>query len=316
MGDFRTELFPASAPFNITYQSVITAIGSCFTQHIGAWMENVKFNCKTNPFGILFHPIAIANCIERIVHQKEYTEEEVQFNNELYCSFDHHSSFNHPDKATFLHNVNSRLIEFKNHLEQSDSIIITLGTAWAYRHLNSGKIVANCHKINANQFTKELLSMEQVVDALQSTYALLNKSNVRFVFTVSPVRHLKDGFVENQLSKSILITAIHEFMKDKQNCYYFPAYEIMMDDLRDYRFYSEDMLHPNAQAINYIKEKFATTFIPEKDRNLIEQVEKVRRDMAHRPFHQNSIAYEKFQDNLKKSINILEENNIYFSHEI
>ena len=186
MAEFRTELNPASSPYKISYQSVITAIGSCFTQHIGGWMEKVKLNCKSNPFGILFHPAAIATCIERIIQEKEYTEDDLQFNNELYCSFDHHSSFNKTDKTDFLYNINSQFAGFKNHLQHSDRILITLGTAWAYRHIKSGKFVANCHKINANQFTKELMSADDILNALNTIYALLNKPNACFIFTVSP----------------------------------------------------------------------------------------------------------------------------------
>lgn len=310
MSDFRTEINIPESAFKLGYDSQITAIGSCFTQHIAGWLKTIKFNCLVNPFGILFNPIAIENCIERIANKRILTEEELEYNNELYCSFDFHSSFNRTDKADALHHMNHSILSNHEHLVKSNCIMITLGTAWAYRSVQTKQIVANCHKIPARAFTKELLDTDAILNSLERIYKLLHKEKVHFIFTISPVRHIKDGFAENQLSKSLLITAIHQFINDKTNCTYFPAYEIMMDDLRDYRFYDSDMIHPNTQAIEYIKKKFTQTFIAAKDRQLIQDVEKVLRDMNHRPFNPNTDAYKKFQETLNIAISKLKEQNI------
>ena len=192
-------------------------------------------------------------------------------------------------------------------LKSSTHIIITLGSSWVYRFLESGKIVANCHKVPQHKFKKELLPITEINKSLSSIISLIRKVNpdINFIFTVSPVRHLKDGFIENQQSKSHLISALHQIIKKQENTFYFPSYEIMMDELRDYRFYKEDMIHPNQIALNYIWEKFYKNWLSDEAIDLKKQVIKIQRGLEHKPFNTDSNEYREFLSSLQKKIEAL-----------
>ena len=219
-----------------------------------------------------------------------------------------HSEISHPDKETFLTNLNQIIQQFNTQIIQSTHFIITYGTAWVYRNKASKKIVANCHKVPQNQFDKEILSVETIQKSIHNTIEIIQKvnPNCHFIFTISPVRHIKDGFVENQRSKAHLITAIHNSQHITRNTNYFPSYEIMMDELRDYRFYTEDMLHPSKTAIDYIWERFKDTQIEESIFPIMEDVASIQKGLAHKPFNPNSKTHQHFLENLKHKIECLQ----------
>jgi len=291
----------------IDYHSKLFLIGSCFSENIGNRLSYYKFQTNINPFGVLFHPKAIEKLILKILNKEPFTEKDVFFFNEHWHSFDVHSSLSNPHKETLLYNLNTILTEAYQQLKTTTHFIITLGTSWVYKHTTSDKIVANCHKISQKEFSKELLSVDQISESLQTIFTSLKNINadISVIFTTSPVRHLKDGFIENMRSKSHLISGIHNFLtststNQTNNCFYFPSYEIMMDELRDYRFYKEDMIHPNKTAINYIWEKFNTSWVSEQAQKTLEKVETIQKGLAHKPFNPNSEAHLKFLENLEQ----------------
>jgi len=279
----------------IDYNARVLLLGSCFSENIGTKFEYYKFNSTQNPFGILFHPKAIENLICNSLHQKKYTEKELFFKEERWHSFEVHSNLSNTNKDALLTLLNNAVLETKKQVEKASHIIITLGTAWVYKHTETNSIVANCHKVPQKEFTKELLSVAEITESLQTILTEINNvnKNCTVVFTVSPVRHLKDGFVENTRSKAHLITAIHKVLQNNKTVY-FPSYEIMMDELRDYRFYQEDMLHPNKTAILYIWEKFVSVFFTENCQKTMKEVALIQKGMAHKPFHLESESHQKF----------------------
>jgi lysophospholipase L1-like esterase len=280
----------------IDYHSKILLLGSCFSENIGNKLSYFKFQSKQNPFGILFHPKAIENLISRAIKEELYTEKELTFNNERWHCLDAHSSLSAADKNVLLKNLNSALIHTKKQLKEATHVFITLGTSWVYRYSETNAIVANCHKIPQKEFSKELLSVAEVSKILEQLIALFKSINktISVTFTVSPVRHLKDGFIENTRSKAHLIAAIHTVINSENNTYYFPSYEIVMDELREYRFYNEDMLHPNTTAINYIWEKFVFSWFSREAQDTMQEVETVQRRISHRPFNEKSEQHQQF----------------------
>jgi hypothetical protein len=286
--------------------SKILLLGSCFSENIGKRLDFYKFQTVQNPFGILFHPKAIENLITNAVKEKRYTENELTFNNERWHCLDAHSSASAIDKNEVLNNLNSAISVTNKKITTATHIIITLGTSWVYKYIETDKIVANCHKIPHKKFTKELLSVDEITKSLENSINAIQSINkhVSLLFTVSPVRHLKDGFIENTQSKAHLIAAIHNILEQKC-AFYFPSYEIMMDELRDYRFYAEDMIHPNQTAINYIWEKFVAAWFLDDTKNIMKEVDAIQRGILHKPFNKNSEQHQQFLQNLeikKKSI--------------
>jgi len=290
----------------ISYESKIVLLGSCFSENIGDKFEYFKFQSIVNPFGILFHPKAIETLISDAVHKKEYSENDIFFHNEQWHCFDAHSKLSSASKEVLLQNLNTQIESTNKQIHQLTHIIITLGTAWAYRFIETDTIVANCHKIPQKQFSKKILSVQEIVESIENIKRLIKKANpnATLIFTVSPVRHIKDGFVENTQSKSHLITAILQFLnqepliKNRQS-FYFPSYEIMMDELRDYRFYADDMVHPNKKAINYIWEKFQQVWISSEASKTMEAVDEVQKGLNHKPFNPNSEVHKAFLQNLE-----------------
>jgi lysophospholipase L1-like esterase len=291
----------------IDYNSKVILLGSCFSDNIGKKLRYHKFQSVLNPFGILFHPKAIESVIKNAITKKEYTEEDVFFFNERWQSFTTHSKLSASSKEEALNQLNQASALINTALKSSTHIIITLGTSWVYRFLASGKIVANCHKVPQHKFKKELLPITEINKSLSSIISLVRKvnPNINFIFTISPVRHLRDGFIENQQSKSHLISALHQIIKNQKNIFYFPSYEIMMDELRDYRFYKEDMIHPNQIAINYIWEKFYENWLSDEAIDLKKQVIKIQRGLEHKPFNTDSNEYREFLSSLQKKIKAL-----------
>lgn len=286
----------------IDYNSELFLLGSCFVENIGNKLDYFKFQNTINPFGILFHPKAIETLIENAIVKKEYVENEVFLNNEQWHCFDAHSKLSNSSKVELLKGLNQSIELTNKLLHESTHIIITLGTSWVYRLDKTNTIVANCHKVRQKEFLKSLLSIDDIYNSLQNSIDLIHSVNKKasIIFTVSPVRHLKDGFVENTRSKSHLITAIHQTIEAEKQSHYFPSYEIMMDELRDYRFYDEDMIHPNQTAVNYIWEKFKEVWISKKASIPMEDVDTIQKGLLHKPFNPSSKAHQQFIQQLDK----------------
>ncbi|MFI0430496.1 GSCFA domain-containing protein [Mariniflexile sp. HMF6888] len=290
----------------IDYHSNVLLLGSCFVENMGEKLSYFKFQNSINPLGILFHPKAIETFITKTINKTSYSEKDIFFYNEQWHCFDAHSKLSHPSKEALLHNLNGAIESTNKQVHESTHIIITLGTAWVYRFLESNRLVANCHKVPQKQFAKELLSVETITQSLEKIVNSIKSINSKasIIFTVSPVRHIKDGFVENTQSKAHLITAIHQIIIKKSSLgvfgTYFPSFEIMMDELRDYRFYAEDMLHPNQTAINYIWEKFQEVWVSSEAIKTMKFIDEVQKELQHKPFNPNSEAHQKFLLGIKE----------------
>jgi len=295
----------------VDYQSNTLLVGSCFVENIGAKFSYYKFQNLKNPFGILFNPVAIERLVSLAAEKKIYSENDIFFHNERWHCYDAHSDLSSVSKERLLQNLNNLVKQTHQQLCDATHIIITLGTAWTYKHLETNKIVANCHKIPQKHFLKDLLSVQDIktsIDTIISNIRTLN-SKASIIFTVSPVRHLKDGFVENQQSKAHLVTAIHERLKSselKDSLHYFPAYEIMMDELRDYRFYKDDMIHPNKTAITYIWEIFKQIWITKEAYVIMNEVEAIQKGLLHKPFNKKSKEYQTFLKKLNEKQSALQ----------
>ena len=291
----------------IDYNSRVILLGSCFSDNIGQKLSYHKFQSVLNPFGILFHPKAIESVIHNAITNKEYTEEDLFFFNERWQSFTAHSKLSFSSKEETLNQLNKASELINTALKNSTHIIITIGTSWVYRFLKTSQIVANCHKVPQHKFKKELLPVAEINKSLSSIISQIREVNpsINFIFTVSPVRHLKDGFIENQQSKSHLISALHQIIPLHKNTFYFPSYEIMMDELRDYRFYKEDMIHPNLLAINYIWEKFYENWLSDEALELKKEVIKIQKSLEHKPFNPNTDGHREFLASLQEKIELL-----------
>jgi lysophospholipase L1-like esterase len=310
---FRTQI-PLSKTNNpIDYNSKVISFGSCFAENMAEKFDYFKFQNTTNPFGIIFNPVSIEKIISRVVKQELYTEKDVFFSNERWHSYEVHSDLSNSDREELLETLNKAISETFKHLKEASHIIITYGTSWVYRNIESDEIVANCHKVPQKQFLKELLPVEVIQKSIQNTINLIQTLNpdVNFIFTVSPVRHIKDGFAENQLSKSHLFAGLHQVLKTHNSEFiianYFPSYEIMMDELRDYRFYTEDMLHPNQIAIDYIWKLFGENYISENSIATMQEVDEIQKSLRHRSFNPESEQHQKFLAKLQQKIKVVED---------
>ncbi len=303
--EFRTKVPIHSQEPKIDYSSRVLLLGSCFVENIGKKLEFYKFKNLLNPFGILFHPAAILDFLQNVLEKKQFSEEDVFYHNETWHFFGAHSDLNGSDKIDILNRLNSAVEETREFLKTATHVIITPGTAWGYRYLETGNVVANCHKVPQKKFKKELLEVKEDLLAGVEIIQKLSPS-AAISFTVSPIRHLKDGFVENQWSKAKLISGVQEVLFETAQTYYFPSYEIMMDELRDYRFYSEDMLHPNSVAVDYIWEKFTESWISPEARQIMKRVDNIQKGLSHRPFYEASTAHQKFLQDLQEKIQQLE----------
>jgi hypothetical protein len=310
--EFLTPFHISKSNISIDFQSYIFTIGSCFAENIGETLFNNKFNCFINPLGILFHPLAIERNLDTIIKNKNLDEKDIIFHNNQYLSLHTHSSINKINKEDFIKNYNS--LQLKGHLflKNATHIIITYGTSWVYEYLKTNEIVANCHKIPATEFKKKILDIDEIMKSIENSIQILQEfnPNIQIIFTISPVRHLKDGFMENTLSKSHLVAALHKIIKSYSKiCTIFPAYEIMMDELRDYRFYKNDYLHPNELAIQYIWEKFSNLYFSENTKITLKKVIQINKDLNHIPFDIFSESHQKFLIQIQEKISILAQEN-------
>ena len=303
--NFTTQIPIPKTSNPIDYNSRIVSLGSCFAKNIAEKFEYFKFQNIVNPFGIIFNTVSIERIVNRIVNQELFTENDIFFHNDLWHCYEVHSELSNPDKDEFLNNLNEIIESTNQQISKATHIIITYGTSWVYRNIDTNEIVANCHKVPQKQFTKELLSVETNARAIKNTIDLITNinKNAKFIFTVSPVRHIKDGFLENNISKLQLLSAIYQTINHQPpTINYFPSYEILLDELRDYRFYSQDMLHPNQLAIDYIWQRFFQTQISESIYSVMEDVCSIQKDLAHKPFNPNSEKHQHFLSKLRDKI--------------
>ncbi|MBN2681351.1 MAG: GSCFA domain-containing protein [Bacteroidales bacterium] len=315
----RTEIELAKSENQISHKDKLLFLGSCFAENIGKQITEDKFSAIVNPFGVLYNPISVLTGLVDLIDCKKYSKTDLLQNGNLWCSFSHHSSFSSVNPEFALEKINSSVKIGHEHLNNTKFIFLTFGTARVYRYIKTNKIVSNCHKFNAKEFAVELLSKEEIVNEYSLIIEKLRSQNpeIQIIFTVSPVRHLKDGFSENSHSKAILLLAIHELVASFNNCHYFPAYEIFMDDLRDYRYYAEDMIHPGNVGIKYLYEKFSQHFFNSKTINLLNEIRKVKQGFSHRILTDDKEAKTMFLNKLIEKAKVLEaENEINFSEEI
>lgn len=286
---------------SIDYHSKVVLLGSCFAENIGAKLDYFKFQNVQNPFGVIFNPASMEKLLHRVLNGTPFSDQDVFLHNEQWHSYEVHSRCSSSNKKEMITNLNRGLEDLESWIRTASHIILTLGSAWVYRSIKTTEIVANCHKVPQKEFSKELLSIEQLSElfvALIGTIKELNPT-ATILFTVSPVRHIKDGMQENTRSKSHLISAVHQVLEKNDDCFYFPSYELMMDELRDYRFYAEDMIHPNTTAIQYLWERFQEVWISQSAQPIQSEIEAIQKGLQHRPFHPDSEGHRTFQLNLQ-----------------
>lgn len=295
--NFQTSVeLPAGLP-PIRHTDHILLMGSCFAENIGALLSDAKFQLELNPFGILYNPLSILSALREIATKKEYTEKDLFAYRGLWHSPMHHGIFSASTPEETLQHINERLQQAHQTLLKLDWLMLTFGTAYVYEQKETGKVVSNCHKLPENSFHRRFLPVDEIVDEYTSliTSMAARNPNLKILFTVSPIRHIRDGMHANQLSKSTLLLAIDRLQQlFPQHAFYFPSYEIVLDELRDYRFYADDMLHPSPLAVRYLWERFSETFFSADTKQIMTEVESIRRDLEHKPFHPESEAYQRF----------------------
>ncbi len=271
------------------YQKNNIFLGSCFTENVGKKMEALKYNVDINPFGILYNPVSVAHALEALLGKKDFSQEDLIQHDGLWHSFYHHSSFSSTNADEALSKINERVKSAADFLAKADFLFITFGTAWFFQYKKTGQTVSNCHKIPAAEFIRLRLETDYIVEMYRELIPKIRNINpdIKIIFTVSPIRHWKDGAIENQRSKATLLLAVAQLTEDSgiENVGYFPAYEIVMDELRDYRFYSEDMIHLSEVAIKHIWGRFQAVLIDSGSRTLSEKFQKIANAMNHRPFN-------------------------------
>jgi len=276
------------------YDDKVLFLGSCFAENIGNQMDYYKFQTVINPYGILFHPLALERILYYASNDEGYGEETIFDFNGVWKSFVAHSYLNSTSRGAIIDKLKNAQIKLQKSIREASHIFITLGTAWVYQHTETGIAVANCHKVPQKAFAKGILPIPEIKDSLTRQCTLIKAMNpgAQIIFTISPVRHIKDGFVENMRSKAHLISAVQEVCIT-ESAAYFPAYEIMMDELRDYRFYAEDMIHPSSLAIDYLWERFVKAYVLKKAETTMEKVESVQKALTHKPFDTKNSEYKK-----------------------
>ena len=320
--NFRSEFTPKPFSQKIKHTDKLLLVGSCFTEQIGKKLAAHKFNTLENPNGILFNPISIAKSLTGYATEKIYSEEELFYYNELWASREHHTRFSDTDKATAIKKINDEQQLAINFIKNADWVVLTLGSSFIYewKDIAAGEdyknVAANCHKIPTDKFNRRLAEPTEIINVLQSMQQTILNINpsANFIYTISPVRHLREGFIENNRSKATLIQAVHTLVNEK-NIFYFPAFELVIDDLRDYRFFAEDLVHPNYAATNYVWEKFIPTVINESSQILMKEINEINAAMNHKPFNENSLAHQNFKKKYLEKVIILKSNYPYLNLE-
>ena len=289
-----TEVSLPEYPFTLNHRAPVLMMGSCFTENIGRLMERYLFPVHINPLGVTYNPLSVKKGLEALLHKETYEARELEHYNDLWFSFDHSGRFSSGDQAKALEQINDSIARAKKVLQDTEILVLTWGTSWVYHLRTSGEVVNNCHKIPAGEFTRTRLSPKEIIHAYDPLLEELFQMNSRLkiLHTVSPVRHWKDGAHGNQLSKASLLLAgdaLQEKFPDR--FFYFPSYEIVMDELRDYRFYAEDMMHTSDQATQYIWERFSQTLVSEDSLRITRELEPLMKMVEHRPLKQEGEAY-------------------------
>lgn len=305
--EFRLPFTPKPFKDKIKHDQLLFLAGSCFTEQIGSKLSHHKFRIIENPNGILFNPYSISTSINTYIEGKKYHETDLFFANEIWASWDHHTRFSAVDKQNCLQKINASQQSAHDFLKKTDWLILTLGSSFVYEN-SEGRIVANCHKIPTDHFNKRMLSVFEIKEIMQTMInALFSFNNkIKVIFTISPVRHLRDGFIENNRSKANLITATHEIVEQNERVHYFPAYELVIDDLRDYRFFAEDMVHPNYAATQYVWEKFNDTCVDESSRAIMKEIALIQSAKSHKPFNPESTQHRKFLNAYSEKVSHLQ----------
>ena len=294
--NFRTQVELPERETEIRHSERIMLFGSCFAENIGNLLKENKFRCDVNPFGVLYNPLSIANALNQILEGKEYREEDLFFSGGLWHSWMHHSDFSAPSQEETLALVNSRLAKAKENLAKADWLVMTWGTAYVYIHQEMQKVVGNCHKQPDKTFRRLMLNAEAFVEECRGVLKKCREvnPNLKVLFTVSPIRHAKDGMHGNQLSKATLLLAIDEICRTCPDCFYFPSYEIIMDELRDYRFYADDMIHLSSKSVEYIWECFSRCYFSKGTQAVMKEWMEIKKAIDHKPFRPDSDAYRAF----------------------
>jgi hypothetical protein len=314
---FRTEITLNQYPFNIQHDEKVMLIGSCFSDNIGAELTRLKFPVLQNPFGVLYNPKSIAGNLDAAITNQQEQHDRIFHHNYKWHSFNFHGSFSSENKNDLLNNISDRISQTHKFLKEATFLFVTFGTAWIFEDIKDQKIVANCHKLPAKSFKRRRLGIEEIVNDWNSLIQEIKKfnSNIKIIFTVSPVRHLKDGLHENQISKATLLLAIEEIIAKHSQTFYFPSYEIIHDDLRDYRFYSEDMTHISKEGIQYIYEKFSEAFWDKQTMNTINEIMAIVKASEHRPMNSGKELI-KFAESMLNKINKIEKKYSYIKFEL
>ena len=305
---FRTEVNVEPSKYKINHKTPVMFLGSCFADNIGAMLTEKKFPVYINPFGVIYNPMSVKQSLDILINKKEFQKDDLyQFNNQ-WISLYHHSEFSSPVLRDALKKINSGIDKGTDFLKSTKFLFITFGTAWVYEWKETGKVVSNCHKIPAGKFNRRMLKPEEILEVWGGLIEKLKTQlpELKIIFTVSPVRHWKDSAEGNMVSKSVLLYSIRLLREKFPDTDYFPSYEIMMDDLRDYRFYGEDMLHLNTTAVNYIWQKFDQRFINDETHELLKKVDEINRAVAHKPFHPGSEDHLIFVEKTLQKIRLLE----------
>jgi hypothetical protein len=299
----------------INHSEKLMLLGSCFAENIGEKLTDNKFQVDVNPFGILYNPLSVKAALNDLIDKKKFTEADIFLHEGIFHSFAHHSRFSDENPNACLEQINKRIIESSQWLKQADRLIVTFGSAFVYFHKESGAVVSNCHKMHEKTFYRKRIEIDLIVsewiDLIKKL--LVENPKLKIIFTVSPIRHWKDGAHENQLSKATLLLAIDQLVKKSDCCSYFPAYEIVMDELRDYRFYAEDMIHPSGLAIDYIWNRFTQTRLSKQCQQLITEWQIVHKAIIHRPFNPKSETYKTFLTQNLTKLEQLTEKYPYFA---
>lgn len=306
MGDlFKTKVAIAESKNKIEYADHLLFIGSCFAENIGSRFTERLFNAMVNPFGVVYNPASVSNTLEDIIQKRLMSDAEVAYHNFLWHSFRLHGSFSSTDRDKLIENANQTLSLAHQHLKKTKTLVVTFGTAWVFWLKSTNKIVANCHKYPAATFERSMLSVEDIVHQWQGTIQQLRTFNpaIRIIFTISPVRHWKDGAHGNNLSKATLLLAVEQLINQDTTLEYFPAYEIMMDELRDYRFYADDMLHPSNLAQSYIFDCFTQAYLSRQALTFGQESNKLANALNHRPLQGLTAEHHQF---IQKTIEKIE----------
>lgn len=300
MSDFRSALPPFTAPFRIAHSDRILLLGSCFTDHIGGFLSDRQFRVLSNPFGISYNPVSLSRCLLGV----DFQESDFFENGGIWRHWELHSELAHPEFQQAMAKAQEANRTAQEFLATVDVLMVTLGTSEVFELQSTGDIVANCHKMPSAAFQQRRLSVSETVNVLKEAFEKIRllRPDVKIVLTVSPVRHLRNGAVENQRSKAVLHLACDELVATTPNTWYFPAYELLMDDLRDYRFYASDMLHPSETAVEYIWERFGQAFFEAPTAQLNQQIEKINTGLRHRPFNPDTAQHQAFLEKIQVQI--------------